>query len=221
MAAVLAPQFPPASSVSTVALAVGAVGYVLANTAPYVRNFRDAGGAWRQAQTASRDALAKMLALQASMSKAQASVEHMTEQVAEASAAVGFVLSLRAELIQFANDLESAVLAIETAQAKIKALKKYRAIIVRSSPGFDEAIASFETGTAELGKMRETAETLMQGHYLEQIDHMLEIANQAAVHETLRLAREMAYAKPRPTPAEAIQSLEAIHAYAQAHGIKF
>ena len=217
--AALVPEFPSAS-VSTLALTFGAVGYVLANSAPYVRNFRDAGRAWRDGATASRDALAKMLALQASMSKAQASVEVLTEHTADASAAVGFMLSLRAELIAFTDDLDSAVLAVETAQAKVKALKKFRPIIVGAVPGFDEALASFETGTAELGKMRETADTLRESDVLQQVDRMLELANEAAVHETLRLAREMAKAKPRPTPAVAIRSLEEIHAVANAHGIK-
>ena len=61
---------------------------------------------------------------------------------------------------------------------------------------------------------------MRDGDFVTQLDQMLGIASEAASFETLRLARELAKARPRPTPAEAMRSLEAIHEYAKAHGIK-
>jgi hypothetical protein len=214
-----APEFP-AASVGTVALAVIAVGYVLASTAPHVRNFRDANRAWRAAATAARDANAKLLELQASMAKAQASVEGASSLV-EASTSVAFVRSLRADVATFMDDLDSAVLAIETARAKVRALKKYRAFILEAAPSFAEALASFEASFGDLAKLRATAEAARDGDFLAQVDRMPEVVTGAASDETLRLARELAKTRPRPSAAEAVRSLEDIHAFASAHGIKF
>jgi hypothetical protein len=213
-----APEFP-AASVSTVALAVVGFSHVLAATAPHVRNFRDASRAWQECATAARDAQARLLALQASMAKAQATMATMDKF--ETDTAVGVLLSFRSEVATFIDDLDSAVLAIETARLKVRALRKHRAIIVRMRPDFDEALASFDAGTAEIEKMRATADTLREGTLMGQLDEMLRIATDAASQETLRLAREMAKAKPRPTPAEAVRSLEEIHEFANVHGIKF
>ena len=138
----------------------------------------------------------------------------------EASTAVAFLLSLRAEIETFVEDLDSAVLAIETARTKMRALKKYRAMIIRTRPDFDDTLASFEARTSDLDKMRTSADNIRDGDLPAEIDKMLEIATEAATHETLRLARELAKTKPRPTAREALRSLEEIHEYAKAHGIK-
>jgi hypothetical protein len=143
------------------------------------------------------------------MAKAQSSMETMHKF--ETDTAVGVLLSFRSEVATFIDDLDSAVLAIETARLKVRALRKHRAIIVRMRPDFDEALASFDAGTSEIEKMRATADDLREGTLMGQLDEMLRIATDAASQETLRLAREMAKAKPRPTAAEAVRSLEEIH----------
>jgi hypothetical protein len=67
----------------------------------------------------------------------------------------------------------------------------------------------------------ETAEAARDGDFLAQVDRMPEVVTGAASDETLRLARELAKTRPRPSAAEAVRSLEDIHAFASAHGIKF
>jgi hypothetical protein len=214
------PEFPSAATMNTTTMAIVAVGYVLAATAPHVRNFRDLQRAVKEAKTAAIDAYKKAERVQASMAQAQASMAQIDKL--EPNTAVHRLRTVRADVVRFLDDLDLFLLAADTVASKVDRLRHYRAEVIRTAPDFDKAAAQLDEGIKSLEPVRESADDLREGILLEQIDTAVNLAIETASAYAMGRSLEISLARAgkRPTAAEALASLKKVHDFARTHGVK-
>lgn len=211
-------DFPEASTFTATTLGVMAVGYVLAGMAPHVRAFRDVQRAWQAAKTASVDAMKKLERVQESMVRAQGAIGELKEL--EPDSIVRKFRRAKNDVVRFVDDLDLVVLALETTQQKVSALRRHRPQLTKLAPDFDNAMQQFDLTMSGLDELRSTAEQLREGNLIEQLDAAVQLAIDGATAYALTRSRELAASSRRPSVADALGSLQKIHDFAKAQGVK-